>query len=516
VTDESGEPVVGAFVRAIAEISVGGRRVLAAGPIAKTDDRGAYRLAGLQAGPYFVMLPSVQHSVPATTPPAQVEGLREDIYQRLESAVARNAATPRLNNGTLGDFDTRRIIGNFVTPPPSVEGRDRAYPLTFFPGARSIESAMAIEIAGGEDRSGVDTRIQPVAAVRVSGRLAGLAAPAKLTLRLIPAGLEQLSTGSEAATTVVDADGTFAFLGVPEGQYILDARQSQFEFTLQPVYVPNAPSLPPTPGRELLGAQMVGWLAAGPRGSGYSAKLSPPGAGYFGRLTVNVGATDISDLLVSVNRTLSVRGRFVYEDVPTPPARALPVIAEPADRHFDLGFASSRAEDPGADVATFTITHVLPGSYNLRVTPGPSARFVVKSIAVDGQDHLTKPIEIRDDVSDVVITLTGRPAVLTGVVRTAQGQPADHAAVIVFPTDRTMWAALGLMPVSAKQAPTSPDGTFTLSTLPAGEYDVVALDRARQDWCDPAFFERAAAVATRVSTEWGRSRSVTLGLVAVK
>jgi hypothetical protein len=65
VTDEFGEPVVGAFVLALAEINAGGRRELAAGPAAKTDDRGEYRLTGLLPARYLVMLHGVQHSVPA-------------------------------------------------------------------------------------------------------------------------------------------------------------------------------------------------------------------------------------------------------------------------------------------------------------------------------------------------------------------------------------------------------------------------------------------------------------------
>jgi protocatechuate 3,4-dioxygenase beta subunit len=43
VTDETGEPVAGAYVRAMARISVAGRLHLASGPSATTDDRGAYR-----------------------------------------------------------------------------------------------------------------------------------------------------------------------------------------------------------------------------------------------------------------------------------------------------------------------------------------------------------------------------------------------------------------------------------------------------------------------------------------
>lgn len=60
VFDERGEPVVGVPVRVLAQILVGGRPQIAAGLSTITDDRGAYRIAGLRAGRYFVQVPSVQ------------------------------------------------------------------------------------------------------------------------------------------------------------------------------------------------------------------------------------------------------------------------------------------------------------------------------------------------------------------------------------------------------------------------------------------------------------------------
>jgi hypothetical protein len=523
VTDEFGEPVVGAFVRAVAEISVGGRRVLAAGPVARTDDRGEYRLAGLLAGRYLVMLPSVQHSVPASTSPAQIEGLREDMYERLEAAIARNPATPRLNKGAVGDGSTRLIIGNFVAPPASADGRERAYPATFFPSTTTIASASSIDLAPGEDRSGMSFTIQPVPVVRVAGRLDGMTTPARLTLRLIPAGLEQLSTGGEAASTIVNTDGAFTFLSVPAGSYTLEARQSQFEFTLQPVFIPNSPSLPSTPGRELLGSQLVSSFAGGPMASGYSAKLNPPGTGYYGNINVNVGSEDIDNLVVPIRSTVTIRGRYVYEDgAKRPSGRGLPVIAEPIEHHAQLGMASSRenagSPDASGDGIAFTIPAVVPGTYNLRVTPGPSAGFVVKSIVIAGRDYLKMPLEIQParDIDNVVVTFTGKPAALSGSVRTGQEQPADGAAVVVFTTDRSVWPALGLTPVLARVVTASADGTFSVPTLPAGEYHVLALSEFPADWTDPAFLARAAVAATRASLEWGISKSVNLVATTVK
>jgi hypothetical protein len=100
VRDESGEPVVGVIVRALARIRVAGRSDLAAGPITVTDDHGRYRIPGLMPGRYVIQVPSPQMSVPAST--------------RI------NGATTNAPEGAVDVDDTSRlVIGRFPLPPPA-------------------------------------------------------------------------------------------------------------------------------------------------------------------------------------------------------------------------------------------------------------------------------------------------------------------------------------------------------------------------------------------------------------
>ena len=66
VTDGHGDPVVGAYVRVLMKIGIGGRDRLAAGPPATTDDLGRYRIANLTRGAYVVALVSVSDTWPST------------------------------------------------------------------------------------------------------------------------------------------------------------------------------------------------------------------------------------------------------------------------------------------------------------------------------------------------------------------------------------------------------------------------------------------------------------------
>jgi hypothetical protein len=66
VRDESGEPVVGVVVRVLQRVRIQGRDEFLAGPVTRTDDRGAYRLANLPSARYLIQVPSVQAAMPAS------------------------------------------------------------------------------------------------------------------------------------------------------------------------------------------------------------------------------------------------------------------------------------------------------------------------------------------------------------------------------------------------------------------------------------------------------------------
>lgn len=68
VLDENGEPMVSVFVRVLSRVTVAGREQLARGPVSMTDDRGMYRISGLDAGRYLVEVPSVQGANPPSPP----------------------------------------------------------------------------------------------------------------------------------------------------------------------------------------------------------------------------------------------------------------------------------------------------------------------------------------------------------------------------------------------------------------------------------------------------------------
>jgi hypothetical protein len=207
VIDERGEPVVGVAVRGFCTAWVAGHLQFVGTNVVSTDDRGEYRLANLMPGKYAVSVLSVQSTVLDSTP--------EGEQRRAVGELARGGSNPGLPAVDV-DGTHRLAISNFATPPPPSSTAPRAYAAQFYPHTSSMSNAELVEIPYGGSRRGVDFQLQPVPAVKVSGRVEGADASAML-LRLLPAGSEQLGAGSEAATTIVERDGSFTFLNVPSG-----------------------------------------------------------------------------------------------------------------------------------------------------------------------------------------------------------------------------------------------------------------------------------------------------------
>jgi hypothetical protein len=515
VLDDAGEPVVGVPVRAFTEIFVAGTRHLAAGVVAETDDRGIYRLANLAPGRYLVMVPSVQHAVPASTSALELSGTTAEAVAAAESfgresPIRRYPALPV-------DPSHRLVLAGYPPPPlPAADGTPRVYPSTWYPSARTLSNTTAIEVGAGDDRQNVDIQLQPVRGFRVSGRLDGPPeAVAGITLRLMPTGAEALGEGTEAATALAADDGTFTFLNVPAGAYTVIAARSVSEYRFAAPLSASTP-LPRIPGLRSSGMSSSAVMSA-PAGTSFSTTRSTGSQRYQGRLAVNVGDADVSDVVVPLLGGATVTGTIVLEHRKAPPPELLRIIsirAEPANGDPSLG--QPRSQRQPDDPLAFTIEGVLPGTYLIRPF-GPGG--LVKSITWNGKDYTYTPIDLTSggDAAGVVVTLTDEGGTVSGVVRDASGQPAADAAVIHFPVEPSQWSNFGLQPTKLRATTASTTGAYALRQLPAGDYYVIAVDGEQIDaWKDPAFLERAARGATRVSVDWGATNTQDLVIQLIR
>jgi hypothetical protein len=95
--------------------------------------------------------------------------------------------------------------------------------------------------------------------------------------------------------------------------------------------------------------------------------------------------------------------------------------------------------------------------------------------------------------------------------------PAGRTQVICFPADPAGWRRYGPQPDRIRSVAAGADGTFRVTRLPAGEYLIVAVEPALAErWKDPAFLERAAPLASRLSLDWGGTASQNLTVQQVR
>jgi len=506
IRDENGSPVVGVFVRALLKVRIAGREELVVGPMAVSDDRGQYRITRLMPGRYIIQVPSVQMTVP--------EGTR--------------ITEPRSNDpfGALDSDDTiRLVIGRYPLPPPRRDGRSMTYPAAFHPAGPSPGDAAPIEIKYSEERSGVDVTLTPVPAVRVSGVVDGPPeAFAGLTLRLLPAGLESLGLGAETATALVAGNGTFTFLNVPAGRYILDAPLSFNEFTLSAGATLGGSSVsfgtnrsltnpPPSNSWSRSSSSVDGVPDVNLTTSDFRNGEAP---NYSGRASVTVGSGDVSGVSITLLPLGTVRGRFVFEPDPSKPGVKPPATPgstlDPATGEPRFGVPRSKPV-PGTTTNEFEITGVQPAEYWVRASTGD---WIVKSVSWQGRDHTLTPINTgsSEDLSGLVITLTNAVPVLTGGVRMPDGSTPDAALVVVFPAQATLRTNTGFTPTRLRSVQVLGNGSFSLNNLPAGDYFVAAIDRSHvRTWRDPDFLLALERQASRITLVWGQPASQNLTMV---
>jgi len=502
VTDEAGEPIVGAPVRADRRVWQAGRRILTQTSSAQTDDRGVYRLFNLSPGEFVVSVP-----ISSGSSPAAIVNTPEARQNLTGSSMMLSTFNGPGTGGIQATADSRFLLQMFGIPSAAIAdgaGRWRTYSTTYYPGTLTASTADPIAIGSGEDRTGIDLVMRYMPTSAVSGIVVGPTGPAaQYALRLVPSDTGEWSADPEIATTMTDGSGAFTFLAVPAGRYVIQTIKvprdnGAFYFnapgTGTPVAVNftgrGAEPVPPTPPEPLL------WSMA----------------------PVTVGDVDIAGIALTLREGLTISGRLEFSgSKPRPDPQRLtqvPIVIEPVGGRETTpqNGTLSRVQPDGR----FVCAPKVPGKYFVRVGGAPSG-FIVQSVMVNGVDATEVPIELTSSVSNVVVTFTDLVPSIAGTVR---GIPtdADAPAIVLFPADTTAWKDFGGNPARMRMTRAGVQtGTFGFGSIVAGDYYAIAIrDEYSADWMNPGFLEVLARSAQRFTLSPGEKRTLDLTLTDAK
>jgi hypothetical protein len=503
VTDDAGEPVVSAQVRASRRIAVAGRPRYTYGNSATTDDRGVFRLVGLAPGDYVVVVPETQQTIPTAMLDAALQSVSSGTPAGAAMMDLFIGGASVLNGGGASPLAGVRVDDQILSTTSggatvTADGRVLTNPTTYYPSASSLGQATPVTVRSGEMRSGIDLQLRLVPTARISGVITAAGAPlGGVPVRLMPNVSDGGFIGDEiqVAGTSTRADGTFTFLGVPPGQYFVDA-----------VRRPRPP-IPP----ELASNPMV-QMAFGSGGG------NEP---LYGATTVATDGRDVSDLAIVLTGGVTLSGRYVFDGTAQPPApqqmQTLAISLQSVDGRTSgpamLGGSGQRVP-VDANGAFKTIPY--PAGKYLVTAPTPGAGWIVQSIFAGGHDLLREPLELKDeDITDLIVTYTDKVGQIAGTVRAPAGAMPKPTTLFLFPADYPDRIALGDARLF-RNAPAAKDGTYTIGGLPAGEYYVAAMTAEdAPDNRDTAFFTALSRAAMHVTLTDGERKTLDLQIARV-
>lgn len=510
VIDEAGEPLIGVSVTALRRRTIGGRvKFLTEGFSMPTDDRGMYRIWRLPPGTYVVAIQAQHVSVPAALVQPAKEGFLQAIFgANLLEGMHLQQSLMQIGGflAMATTFDARQV-GDHVqvistekpTPPPVGNSPVFVYPTTYHPSAVSISAASLITVASGQERSGVNLQVSLMPTARVSGTLSVPTGSASyVPVTLIPADSERHD--HDAISTMTDADGRFAFLAVPSGDYTLRVIDTPPPVTFfgHFTWVNNG------------GAAFNG--IASPESPAKPDETPPPTR--WASMPVSVRDADVTDLALALKQGFTISGQVEFEGTERPTEeemRETRIYIRPLDsdmERFDLPPARLDKTDH------FTTAAVAPGKYRLGVMNVPS-RWSLKSAIADHRDVSGLPIEIESrNLSNVVFKLTDRPAALSGRVQASADALRGGIVVVIFPADSESWIADDIDSGRIRRATVAETGRYEFQALFPGDYYVAAIpESAGDDWRDPTLLQQLLRDAVHLQIADGERASRELHLL---
>lgn len=329
----------------------------------------------------------------------------------------------------------QRSGGSAYRWSPNVSNADDGFPTLYFGDGYNATQSQKIAL-GQADSSGVSIFFKDGPRYSVSGRMVGPEGDVCGRLAIVPDG------------GIVDSENDFATGAC--GRFIVKGL---------------------SPGLHVLFAV----------GRGFASDA----------IRIDIPDRDVTDLTVTMERTVTVRGRVTVEAAsPSAPAAPAPggrgrgtispfpipfspFATAPPRRRVVLWRSSNEiTQKIQADIdadGRFEIPEVGPGFFDVFIDPLSDGMFV-RGIQQGVQDLMARPSELIKNVGEVNIQLSARSATAEGVALDAAGRPVPDAQVALVPT------ALRNREDRYYSVFADPGGNFRITGIAPGTYIVFAFE----------------------------------------
>ncbi len=378
------------------------------------------------------------------------EGIAVSLATRSWTPDGRRAMRPAFETGvraaTTNDLGEYRL---YWIPPGDyyLAARGNAalgtigfaptYVTTYYPGTDEAAQAAAIKVQPGAELGGISFTMSQIHTTNVMGRLVSPVADVADSVTIL--NMTRLSDSVAYETTPVvfnNETKTFAAARVPPGRYKI----------LATLRIPNKFNL-------------------------------------SGEVLVDVGENPVQNVLVTVTPSRQITGKISFED-------SLSTVRGSLDKREIL--VALKAESAGPFLSTtgtvnpdgtFAVPDVAVLNYTVAVM-GLTEDFYISSARMGGTDILQRGFQLNGDPSGPMeISISGLGGRIEGLIRTAQGESASAARVVLVPE-----LPLRHRIDSFKVTSTDQYGRFSLRGVAPGSYKLFAWDEVPMGaYFDPDF-----------------------------
>lgn len=300
VRDDRDRPLPGVPVRALRRVPLAGRLHYVAGPVAMTDDRGAYSITAVPEGTYVVVALPTRPSTGAIQAPASV---------------------------------------------------------SFHPSTGSISSASQVVLRAGTEASGIDVTVPIVSTGWISGRLQTAQPEPGHDVHLLAAGCEGIAFICEVDVVRTDSAGRFNIRAVPEGDYSLHVGHLAGPIFIAPEETIPRSSRETTIFSAVRSSPRGGSLVFLPD-TNITILSRGQVNGPFGRAMVRVDSEKETESVIHAESSARLAGRLRWDNGDPPRGLGRRLFLEAADGS-GVPIRATVDQDTGA----FDFSSVPPGDY---------------------------------------------------------------------------------------------------------------------------------------------------------